>query len=132
MPNHPHATIARSTAGTLAPFTPKAARHSTGKDTPYLVPAWALRIIGTRTMALPSRMVSIACHQVIPCCMRPDASVYVVMTTLMPIQSAAMFQVDQVRRSGAVGARSGFQRGLDDKSSFNVPDSMFRVPVLVL
>jgi hypothetical protein len=62
IPNQPHATIARSTAGTLAPFTPNAARHSTGKDTPYFVPAWAFRIMGTRTMALPSRMVTSACH----------------------------------------------------------------------
>ena len=47
MPNHPHATSARSIAGTFAPFTPKLARHSTGNDTPYFVPACALRIIGS-------------------------------------------------------------------------------------
>ena len=62
-------------AGTLAPRTPKLARQSTGNDTPYLVPACAFRIIGTRTMALPSRMVSIACHHVMPCWSSPDASV---------------------------------------------------------
>src|SRR5262249_60807641 len=90
MPNQPHATMARSIAGTFAPFTPKLARHNTGKEIPYFVPAWAFRIIGTRTTLLPARMVSSACHQVIPCCMRPDASVYVVITTLMPIHSAAM------------------------------------------
>ena len=38
-------------------------------------PAWALRIIGMSTMTLPSRMVSIACHQFMPCCMSPEASV---------------------------------------------------------
>ena len=75
MPNQPQATIARSIAGTLAPLTPKLARHSTGNDTPYFVPACALRIIGTSTMVLPSRIVSIACHQVMPCCISPDASV---------------------------------------------------------
>jgi hypothetical protein len=55
-----------------------------------LVPACAFRIIGTSTIELPSRIVSIACHQFMPCCMMPDARVYVVITTLMPIQSAAM------------------------------------------
>ena len=34
--------------------------------------------------------MTIACHHVIPCAMMPEASVYVVMTTLIPIQSAAM------------------------------------------
>src|SRR4051794_30876830 len=106
MPNHPHATIARSIAGTFAPRTPKLARHSTGNDNPYFVPACALRIIGTSTIVLPRRMVNIACHHVMPCAMSPDASVYVVMTTLIPIQSAAMLYVDHVRRSGGVGARS--------------------------
>jgi len=90
MPNHPHATMARRTAGTFAPFTPKLARHSTGNEMPYFVPACAFRIIGTSTTLLPARMVTSACHQVMPCCISPDASVYVVMTTLMPIQSAAM------------------------------------------
>ena len=75
MPNHPHATIARSVAGTLAPLTPKLARHSTGNDTPYFVPACALRIMGTSTTVLPSRIVVSACHHVMPCCIRPEASV---------------------------------------------------------
>ena len=39
MPNQPHATIARSIAGTFAPLTPKLARHSTGNEIPYFVPA---------------------------------------------------------------------------------------------
>jgi hypothetical protein len=38
------------------------------------------------------------------------------MTTLMPIQSAAMFQVDQVRSLIVVGARSLFQSGLLETS----------------
>ena len=75
MPNQPHATIARRIAGTFAPLTPNAARHNTGNDTPYFVPACALRIIGMRTMALPSRMVTSACDHVMPCCIRPEASV---------------------------------------------------------
>jgi hypothetical protein len=75
MPNQPQATSARRIAGTFAPLTPKLARQSTGNDTPYLVPACALRIIGTRTIELPSRIVIIACHHVIPCCIRPEASV---------------------------------------------------------
>ena len=75
MPNQPQATIARSSAGTFAPFVPKLARHRTGNETPYFVPACALRIIGMRTTVLPSRMVIIACHQFIPCSMKPPASV---------------------------------------------------------
>src|SRR6185437_9209022 len=117
MPNHPHATIARRTAGTFAPLTPNAARHSTGNEIPYFVPACAFRIIGTRTTLLPARMVTSACHHVMPCCIRPDASVYVVMTTLMPIQSEAMWYVVHVRRASGVGARSGFQSGLPERSS---------------
>ena len=39
------------------------------------------------------------------------------MTTLMPIHSAAMFQVVQVRSRMVVGARSLFQSGLADTSS---------------
>jgi hypothetical protein len=42
---------------------------------PYLVPACAFNTIGTSTTVLPSRMVSIACHQRIPCCIRPEARV---------------------------------------------------------
>src|SRR5688572_7768567 len=38
------------------------------------------------------------------------------MTTLMPIQRAAIFQVDQVRSLIVVGARSLFQRGLPETS----------------
>jgi hypothetical protein len=49
-----------------------------------------LSTIGISTMLLPSRMVIIACHHVMPCVIIPDASVYVVITTLMPIHSAAM------------------------------------------
>src|ERR687895_1229763 len=123
MPNHPQATIARRIAGMFAPRTPKLARHSTGKEMPYRVPACALSTIGISTMKLPSRITSIACHQLMPCDMRPEASVYVVITTLMPIQSAAMLYVDHVRRSGGVGARSGFHSGLPDRSSVVVTTS---------
>jgi hypothetical protein len=90
IPNQPQATTARSIAGMLAPRTPKLARQSTGNEMPYLVPACALSTIGSSTMVLPRRMVTIACHQLIPCCMRPEARVYVVITTLIPIQRAAM------------------------------------------
>src|SRR3954447_21815546 len=120
IPNHPQATIARRIAATFAPRTPKLARQRTGKEMPYLVPAWAFRIIGTSTMTLPSRIVSIACHHVIPCSISPEASVYVVITTLIPIHSAAMLYVDHVRRDGSVGARSGFQSGLDRTSADDV------------
>src|SRR5207249_11604387 len=108
--------IARRIAGTFAPLVPNEARHNTGNDTPYLVPACAFRIMGTSTMVFPSRMVIIACHQFMPASMNPPASVQVVITTLMPIQSAAMFHVDHVRSRMVVGARSRVQGGLDDTS----------------
>ena len=75
MPNQPQATMARSSAGTLAPRTPKLARHSTGNETPYFVPACAFSTIGTSTTTLPRRIVASACHHAMPCCIRPEASV---------------------------------------------------------
>src|ERR1043165_7075192 len=67
-------------------------------------------------MVFPSRIVIMACHQFIPASMKPPASVYVVITTLIPIQRAAMFQVDQVRSLIVVGARSRFHSGLCETS----------------
>ena len=60
MPNQPHATMPRATAGILAPVGPKEERSSTGKGMPYLVPAWPTSTIGISTMALAARMVSTA------------------------------------------------------------------------
>ncbi len=73
MPNQPQATMARSTAGTLAPRVPKDARASTGNGMPYFVPGWAFSRIGASTMTLPSAMVSSACHQFIPTATSPPA-----------------------------------------------------------
>src|SRR5262249_44401130 len=117
MPNHPQATMALAIAATFAPRVPKLARQRTGNDTPYLVPACAFKIIGIKTIVLPSRIVSMACHQFIPCSMNPPARVYVVITTDIPIQRAAMLYVDHVRWPMLVGARSGFHSGLVDTSS---------------
>ena len=39
IPNQPQATIALSIAGMFAPFVPNEARHRTGNEIPYLVPA---------------------------------------------------------------------------------------------
>jgi hypothetical protein len=89
MPNHPHATRARSTAGMFAPRTPNEARTSTGNGIPYLVPACAFSTIGTSTMMLPSRIVKIACFQLIPPAINPDASMYVGMHTAIDTHSAA-------------------------------------------
>jgi hypothetical protein len=75
MPNHPQATSARKIAGTFEPFTPNEARANTGNGMPYFVPAWALRIIGIRTMEFPSMIVSTACHQLMPCLIKLDANV---------------------------------------------------------
>ena len=77
-------------------------------------------------MVLPSRMVIIACHQFMPASMKPPASVYVVITTLMPIHRAAIFQVDQVRSLIVVGARSGFHSGLWDTSLCSSSKSWIR------
>src|ERR1035437_7879285 len=63
MPNHPQATSARSTAGMLAPRTPKEARTNTAKGMPYLAPACALSSMGMSTIRLLSRIVPMACHQ---------------------------------------------------------------------
>jgi len=53
MPNHPHATSARSTAGMFAPSTPKLERASTGNGTPYFAPGCEFSSIGTNTITLP-------------------------------------------------------------------------------
>ena len=74
MPNQPQATSARSRAGTFAPVVPKLARQKTGKGMPYFVPAWALRIIGARTMRLPRKIVPTACDQFMPPPMSEEAS----------------------------------------------------------
>src|SRR5574337_1611746 len=59
--------------------------------------------------AIPT--VASACHQFMPADIRPDASVYVVSTTLMPIHMARMCQVFQVRSRGPAGARSSLYSG---------------------
>ena len=74
MPNQPQATSARKTAGILAPRTPKEARTNTGKGIPYFAPACAFSSMGTSTMRLPSRMVPMACHQLMPPAIKPEAS----------------------------------------------------------
>src|SRR6266850_2324515 len=92
IPNQPHATMARSSAGTLAPSTPNDARANTGNGMPYLAPAWALSSIGTSTIRLPRKMVTIAWLQDIPESISPEARVYVVMQTDIPIHSAQYCQ----------------------------------------
>ena len=66
IPNHPHATSARSIAGTFAPSTPNAERANTGKGIPYSAPACAFSSIGTSTSTLPRNTVKIACFQLMP------------------------------------------------------------------
>src|SRR5687768_1937971 len=84
---------------------------------PYFVPAWALRTIGTSTIALPRKTVRTACHQLIPPSMRLDASMYVGMQADMLTHRAAIDQTDHVRCAGVVGARSGFDRALSGRTS---------------
>src|SRR5687768_1700044 len=52
MPNHPQATSARISAGTLEPMIPNEERSMTGNGMPNLVPPKALRISGIRTVTL--------------------------------------------------------------------------------
>src|ERR1700740_862718 len=89
MPNHPQATSARRIAGTFAPRTPNEARTNTGKGIPYFVPACAFKIIGINTIRLPSRIVAMAWYQFMTPAIRPDASIYVGMHTLMATHSEA-------------------------------------------
>ena len=74
MPNQPHATSARISAGTFDPNAPYAARANTGNGMPYFVPGCELSRIGTRTIVLPSRIVTSACFQSMPDAISPDAS----------------------------------------------------------
>src|SRR5438128_11315352 len=74
MPNHPHATRARISAGTFDPNVPYAARANTGNGIPYFVPGCEFSRIGTRTIVLPARMVTSACDQFMPAAISPDAS----------------------------------------------------------
>ena len=61
-------------AGTFAPRTPNDARTYTGKGIPYFVPACAFNSMGTSTIRFPSRIVPIACFQLMPPAISPDAS----------------------------------------------------------
>ena len=56
---------------------------------PYLAPACALSSIGINTMTLPSRIVPMACFQLMPPAINPEASIYVGMQTLIATQSEA-------------------------------------------
>src|SRR6476659_4788324 len=66
MPNQPHATSARISAGTLEPSVPYAARANTGNGMPYFVPGCEFNRIGIRTIVLPRRIVMSACDQFMP------------------------------------------------------------------
>ena len=89
MPNQPHATSARISAGTFDPNVPYAARANTGNVMPYFVPGCELSRMGARTIVLPSRIVTSACDQLMPDAINPDASMYVGMQCAMLIHSAA-------------------------------------------
>src|SRR5207249_12016112 len=102
MPNHPHATRARMSAGTLEPKVPYAARANTGNGMPCFVPAWEFRRIGTNTIVLPSRIVTKAWPQLIPAPISPDASIYVGMQRAIANHRAAKLYVAQVRCAGFV------------------------------
>ena len=66
MPNQPHATTPRRSAGTFDPRTPNDARASTGNGMPNRVPACAISTIGMHTIRLPSMIVKSAWRQSIP------------------------------------------------------------------
>ncbi len=106
MPNQPHATNARTTAGRLAPRMPKEARAKTGKGMPYLGPACPVSSIGISTMTLARAMVSTACFQSMPTAMSPEARVQEAVLWAMPTHSAEKLYVVQVRFSTGTGSRS--------------------------
>mmetsp|Transcript_3217 Transcript_3217/g.13041 ORF Transcript_3217/g.13041 Transcript_3217/m.13041 type:complete len:376 (+) Transcript_3217:329-1456(+) len=106
MPNHPVATAARRRLGTLAPLMPKAARAATGKGTPYFVPTWPLRTIGTSTTTLAHSTVPTAVSQLIPSCTRLAARMYAGTQTTIPTHSAARSSVPNVRSPASTGRRS--------------------------
>src|SRR5260221_6864333 len=66
IPNHPHATSARISAGRFDPIVPYAARAKTGDGMPYFVPGCEFSRIGMSTIVLPRPTVTRACHQFIP------------------------------------------------------------------
>ena len=76
---------------------------------PYFVPGCELARIGTRTIVLPTRIVTSACHQFMPALIRPDASMYVGMQWAIEIHSAANVYVLHVRFAIFVGARSSLK-----------------------
>ena len=73
MPNQPHATSARISAGRLEPIVPYAARAKTGNGMPYFVPGCEFSRIGINTMVLPRPTVRSACHQFMPDAISPEA-----------------------------------------------------------
>ena len=58
------------------------------------------------TIAFPKKIVSTACHQLIPPPISDDASMYVGMQADIEIQSAAMLPIRHFRRPKGTGARS--------------------------
>ncbi len=106
MPNQPQATRARTTAGRLAPRTPKEARAKTGKGMPYLGPACPVSSIGTSTIRLARAMVNTACFQSMPTAISPEARVQEAVLWAMPTHSAEKLYVVQVRLAAGTGSRS--------------------------
>ena len=88
MPNHPHATRARNTAGTFAPARRR--RSSENRE--------GNAVLGARVSVqehrnqhehVAEKTVNKACFQFMPPAIMPLASMYVGMFTLMEIQRAA-------------------------------------------
>src|SRR5215471_14905650 len=72
--------------------------------------------MGTRTIRLPRKMVSTACHQLIPSAIMLEASVYVGMHADMEIHKAAMSFMPHLRSSGVVGAMSRLRNAVSAPS----------------
>jgi hypothetical protein len=77
-----------------------------GNGMPYLVPACAFKIIGTRTIVLPRKMVTTACHQFIPSAISDEAIIYVGMHADIEIHKDAMSLTPHRLWAKVVGARS--------------------------
>ncbi len=89
MPNQPHATSARMSAGRFEPTVPYAARAKTGKGMPYFVPGMGVeqdRHEDDRVAEEDRDERLLPAH---PAAMRPEASMYVGMQCAIEIHSAA-------------------------------------------
>src|SRR2546422_8642173 len=106
MPNHPQATIARSSAAMFAPQVPNDARTKTGNGMPYLAPTCEFNRSGIVTIALPRTTTRTDVSGSNPKTRPTFARLQDGMTTHRPTQKARNEYRPQLRSRAGVGARS--------------------------